>query len=72
MSSILWQLQYGDQADLRKAETDETPLSREEVAQGLREGVIPPGPVACARVFAEVWVAERRRVEVVNFLEFEQ
>lgn len=55
--------------DLRMPSPDETQLSPDEVLVGLREGVIPPGPVACARAFAEVVVMQRRRVLVVNFPE---
>lgn len=50
--------------DLRRPDPDETPLSQAEVLQGVRDGVIPPGPHACARAFADVFVLERRRVQV--------
>lgn len=58
-------------ADLRFHDVDETPLSREEVLQGLREGSVSPGPVARARAFAEVTVVSRRMVEVINFEEIQ-
>ena len=56
-----------DPQDLRTPTPDETELSTLEVRQGLREGSIPPGPRARARAFADVYVAERRRVEVLDF-----
>lgn len=54
-------------SDLRLPDRDETPLSESEVLQGVREGIVPPGPLACARAFADVLVIDRRRVEIVNF-----
>lgn len=50
--------------DLRRPDPDETPLSADEVKVGVYRGLIPPGPRACARAFADVLVLERRRVQV--------
>ena len=50
--------------DLRRPDVDETPLSPEEVRQGVNRGLIDLGPRARARAFADVYVLERRRVEV--------
>ena len=55
--------------DLRPAERDETPLSREEVLRGLRDGSIPNGPLARSFGFTAVVVMERRVVEYVAFSE---
>ena len=52
--------------DLRQPMRDETPLSQSEVMQGLREGTIPPGPVARLRAFAEGFVLQRVWFEVVD------
>ena len=53
--------------DLRPPERDETPLSREEVLRGLRDGSIPNGPLARSYGFAAVVVVERRVVEYFDF-----
>ena len=53
--------------DLRPPERDETPLSREEVLRGLRDGSIPNGPLAKSYGFTAVVVFERRVVEYFNF-----
>lgn len=50
--------------DLRRPDPEETELSPEEVELGVWHGIIPPGPRAQARAFAEVFVLERRRVQV--------
>ena len=55
--------------DLRFHDVDETPLSRQEVLHGLRDGSIACGPVAASRAFAEVTVVTRRLVEIINFTE---
>ena len=55
--------------DLRPPERDETPLSREEVLRGLRDGSIPNGPLAKSYGFTAVVVVERRVVEYFNFSE---
>ena len=55
--------------DLRIPGMDETPLSRQEVLHGLRDGSIACGPVAASRAFAEVTVVTRRMVEIINFSE---
>lgn len=55
--------------DLRPPERDETPLSREEVLRGLRDGTIPNGPLAKSFGFAAVVVMERRIVEYFEFSE---
>lgn len=47
-----------DETDLRRPDPDETELSILEVRMGLRDGVIPPGPRARARAFADVYVGE--------------
>lgn len=51
--------------DLRTPDWHETPLSEDEILLGLREGSIPYGPKA--RQICEVFVTERRIVEVINF-----
>jgi len=53
--------------DLRPPERDETPLSREEVIAGMRDGTIPNGPLARSYGFAEVVVVQRRVVEFFDF-----
>jgi len=53
--------------DLRIAEQDETPLSRLEVLQGLREGSIEPGPVAKSFGFSSALVLRRKVIEFINF-----
>ena len=55
--------------DLRPPERDETPLSREEVLRGLRDGTIPNGPLAKSYGFTAVVVVERRVVEYFEFTE---
>ena len=55
--------------DLRFHDVDETPLSRQEVLHGLRDGSIPNGPLAKSYGFTAVVVVERRVVEYFNFSE---
>lgn len=50
--------------DLRRPDPDETELSQDEVRHGTFRGLIPLGPRAHARAFGDVFVLERRRVEV--------
>ena len=53
-----------DEQDLRRPDPDETELSEDEVRIGVFAGIIPAGPRAQARAFADVFVMERRRVQV--------
>lgn len=53
--------------DLRPPERDETPLSREEVLRGLRDGTIPNGPLAKSFGFSATVIVERRVVEYFEF-----
>jgi len=59
--------------DLRPPEQDETPLTPEEVNIGLREGILE-GPIArkMQRDFREVFVVQRKVVQVVDFYEGEE
>lgn len=56
--------------DVRPPEPDETPLSTAEIVHGFKRGQLD-GPIARARVFAEVTVVTRQRVEIINFTEEE-
>lgn len=44
--------------DLRRPTPNETELSVLEVRVGLRDGIIPPGPRARARAFADAYKGE--------------
>lgn len=57
-------------SDLRPPDRDETPLSRDEVLRGLREGTIPNGPLAKSYGFSSAVVVQRR--VVVEFFDFSE